>query len=48
MLTLIDYTVDLESGHWIKWTDKVPEMNIDSKDVNNASLIITTVDTLRH
>ena len=47
-LTLIDYTVDLESGNWVKWTDKVPDMTIDSKDVNNASLIITTVDTLRH
>jgi dynein heavy chain 1 len=28
--------------------DKVPNLEVDSKDVNNASTIITTVDTLRH
>lgn len=47
-LTLIDYTVELKTGEWIQWLDKVPSVEVDSKDVNNANTIITTVDTLRH
>lgn len=47
-LTLIDFTVDMKNGEWIQWLDKVPNLEVDSKDVNNASTIITTVDTLRH
>ena len=47
-ITLIDFTVDLKTGSWVKWVDKVPTVDIDEKEINNASLIITTVDTLRH
>lgn len=46
--TLIDFTVELKTGKWVLWLDKVPNLEVDSKDVNNASTIITTVDTLRH
>ena len=46
--TLIDYTVDLKTGEWIQWIKKVPELEVDPKDINNANTIITTVDTLRH
>ena len=46
--TLIDYTVDLKTGEWQKWLDLVPQKEISEKEVNNASLIITTVDTMRH
>ena len=47
-ITLIDYGADLKTGEWVLWKDLVPELDIDEKEVNNASLIIPTVDTMRH
>ena len=46
--TLIDYGVDIKTGQWVPWKDKVPEVDIDENQVDNADLIIPTVDTLRH
>ena len=46
--SLIDYEVDINSGKWSQWTNKVPHIEIDPNKVTDADVIITTVDTLRH
>ena len=46
--SLIDYAVDIDSGEFVLWRDKVPKMNVSSDKATDADVIITTVDTLRH
>lgn len=46
--TIIDYTVELETGEFVEWIDKVPEPEINQESVTSADTIVVTVDTLRH
>ena len=46
--SLIDYAVNIESGEFELWRDKVPKMEVSSDKATDADVIITTVDTLRH
>ena len=46
--TLIDYSIELRTGEWVLWKNKVPQTDVDETQVTNADTIITTVDTLRH
>ena len=46
--SLIDYEVDINTGNWSLWNNKVPHIEIDPNKVTDADVIITTVDTLRH
>lgn len=45
---LIDYECNIENGEWSLWKNKVPTIDIDPQRVDDADLIISTVDTLRH
>ena len=47
-ISLIDYEVDINTGNWSLWNNKVPHIEIDPNKVTDADVIITTVDTLRH
>ena len=46
--TLIDYQVQLETGDYNLWKNNVPIIDVSPEKVTSSSLIITTVDTLRH
>ncbi|OEH78569.1 dynein heavy chain related [Cyclospora cayetanensis] len=46
--TLLDFEPSLEDGQWHHWKDRVKQVDIDTKQVKDASLVIQTVDTLRH
>ena len=44
----IDYSVDITDGQWHPWKEQVPVLDIEPKQILDASLIIPTIDTLRH
>lgn len=46
--SLLDYEVKIEDGTWCAWKKKVPQIDIDPKQVTDAEVIIPTVDTIRH
>ncbi|CDI87445.1 dynein beta chain, flagellar outer arm, putative [Eimeria praecox] len=46
--TLLDFEPSLEDGQWHPWKSRVKQMDIDTQQVKDASLVIQTVDTLRH
>lgn len=45
---LVDYEVYVEDGEWHKWSDKVPQIEIESHQVLQTDVVIPTVDTVRH
>ena len=46
--TLLDFEVRVEDGQWYHWEKRVPTLDIDPEKVADSSLIISTVDTVRH
>eukprot|EP00439_Symbiodinium_sp_Y106_P030402 s829_g3.t1 len=46
--TLLDFEVRVEDGKWYHWDKRVPTLDIDPEKVADSSLIISTVDTVRH
>jgi len=46
--TLLDYEVRVEDGKWYHWAERVPTLDIEPDKVGDSSLIISTVDTVRH
>ena len=47
-VALIDYEIRLSDQKWHLWKEQVPLIDIDEKQVTNADVVITTVDTTRH
>lgn len=45
---LIDYEVRIADQKWYTWKESVPLVDIDPKQVQDADVVITTVDTNRH
>jgi dynein heavy chain 1 len=45
---LLNYTVDITTGVWQPWSDRVPTMEVDVQSVTATDVVIPTVDTLRH
>ncbi|CAK0878751.1 unnamed protein product [Prorocentrum cordatum] len=46
--TLLDFEVRIEDGEWYHWKERVPVLDIEPDKVGDSSLIISTVDTVRH
>ncbi|KAJ1950138.1 dynein heavy chain, partial [Linderina macrospora] len=48
--SIIDYDATLRSGQaeWVQWTSRVPNMDIETHRVTDSSLVVPTMDTLRH
>lgn len=46
--TLLDFEPRVEDGEWHHWNERVPTLDIDPDRVGDGSLIIATVDTVRH
>lgn len=48
--SLIDYDVELRNGlaEWQSWASRVPNMDVETHRVTDASLVVPTTDTLRH
>lgn len=46
--TLLDFEVRVEDGAWYHWDKRVPTLDIEPAKVADSSLIISTVDTVRH
>lgn len=42
---LLEYGVDLETGEWILWSNKVPLVEIETHKVASPDVVIPTVDT---
>ena len=47
-LDIYEHYVQISDGSFAKYTDIVPRMEIESHKVNQADVVITTSDTLRH
>lgn len=45
---LLDFTVELSTGAWQAWIDKVPTLELDTQNIISTDIVIPTVDTLRH
>ncbi|KAJ1955335.1 dynein heavy chain, partial [Linderina pennispora] len=48
--SIIDYDAALRNGQaeWVQWTSRVPTMDIETHRVTDSSLVVPTMDTLRH
>jgi len=46
--TLLDFEVRVDDGEWHHWKERVPTLDIEPAKVGDSSLIISTVDTVRH
>lgn len=46
--SVIDYDMDLISGKWVSWQERVPVIEIETHSVNSAEVVIPTIDTIRH
>ena len=47
-MALIDYEIRIEDQKWHAWKESVPVLDIDPRQVTDADVVITTVDTNRH
>ncbi|KAJ3336987.1 hypothetical protein HDU93_001788 [Gonapodya sp. JEL0774] len=46
--SIVDYDVALNSGEWIPWQSRVPQIDIETHNVTSNDVIIPTIDTVRH
>ncbi|KAJ3071427.1 hypothetical protein HDU98_005356 [Podochytrium sp. JEL0797] len=46
--SLIDFDVNINTGDWVPWHNRVPTIEIESHNVSSADVVIPTVDTIRH
>eukprot|EP00928_Gymnodinium_smaydae_P025254 TRINITY_DN20180_c0_g1_i4.p1 TRINITY_DN20180_c0_g1~~TRINITY_DN20180_c0_g1_i4.p1 ORF type:complete len:4280 (-),score=1133.62 TRINITY_DN20180_c0_g1_i4:296-13135(-) len=46
--TLLDFEARVDDGEWHHWNERVPVLDIEPEKVGDGSLIISTVDTIRH
>lgn len=46
--SLLNYMVDVSTGVWQPWSDRVPTMEVDVQNITATDVVIPTVDTLRH
>lgn len=47
-LTLLDYSVRLSDGGWVKWRDIMPTTEVGAGQVDAATLVVETADTTSH
>jgi dynein heavy chain 1 len=47
-LSVIDYDINLATGEWNAWQNKVPQIEIETHMVIQSDVVIPTVDTIRH
>ncbi|CAA9986414.1 dynein heavy chain, putative [Plasmodium knowlesi strain H] len=46
--TLLDYEPSIEDGEWHCWKERVEMIDVDRGEVSDATLVIETMDTIRH
>ncbi|TFK30694.1 dynein [Coprinopsis marcescibilis] len=46
--SLIDYDVQVNTGDWIAWQSKVPDIEIEAHAVTASDVVVPTMDTIRH
>ncbi|SBS80798.1 dynein heavy chain, putative [Plasmodium ovale] len=46
--TLLDYEPSIEDGEWHCWKERVEMIDVDRTEVSDATLVIETMDTIRH
>jgi dynein heavy chain 1 len=47
-ISIIDFDLDLASGKWLSWQDRVPTIEIETHAVSASEVVIPTIDTVRH
>ena len=47
-LSLIDFNVDIKSGNWVYWGDKVPAIDLEPYELSAMNSVIPTIDTMKH
>lgn len=47
VVTLLDYGVVMGTGKWRQWKETVPNLEIEPGRIDDAQLVIETVDTVR-
>ena len=46
--SLIDFHPEISTGEWTLWTNKVPQVEIETHRVTATDVVIPTLDTVRH
>lgn len=46
--SLIDFDVQIASGEWASWANKVPQIEIEPHTVTASDVVVPTMDTVRH
>ncbi|CAH6719016.1 dynein heavy chain, cytoplasmic [[Candida] jaroonii] len=47
-VNLIDYDIDIETGEWISWSNKVKFTDLEPHKVAEPNTVVSTTDTVRH
>ena len=46
-MPIIDYEVTIE-GEWAPWSNKVPQIDVETHKVASPDIVVPTLDTVRH
>ncbi|KAI3378322.1 hypothetical protein SNEBB_011029, partial [Seison nebaliae] len=46
--SIIDYEVEIQSGKWLPWSRRVPQIEIETHRIDAPDVVIPTIDTVRH
>lgn len=46
-MSIIDYEVTIE-GEWAPWSNKVPQIEVETHKVASPDIVVPTLDTVRH
>ena len=45
---ILDYEVAIATGEWLPWSNKVPQMEVETHKVASPDVVVPTLDTVRH
>ena len=45
---ILDYEVSITAGDWLPWSNKVPQMEVETHKVASPDIVVPTLDTVRH
>ncbi|KAL1461001.1 hypothetical protein WDU94_012934, partial [Cyamophila willieti] len=45
---IVDYEVNIKNGEWVPWSNKVPQIEVETQKVAASDVVVPTLDTVRH
>ncbi|XP_026688130.1 dynein heavy chain, cytoplasmic-like, partial [Diaphorina citri] len=45
---IVDFEVNIKNGEWVPWSNKVPQIEVETQKVAASDVVVPTLDTVRH